>query len=81
MAEDQAGHLLPAAISPTTGFAPAIPVLRPPKNTSPYMFSIRPGIVEPVFGQINAAIGIKRFTVRGNKKSAGSGSSWPYYTT
>ena len=33
-----------------------------------HIYSMRLGIVEPVFGHINDAIGIKRFTLRGKKK-------------
>ena len=36
-----------------------------------YIYSMRLGIVEPVFGHINDAIGIKRFTLRGKKKVNG----------
>ena len=33
-----------------------------------HIYSMRLGIVEPVFGHINDAIGIKRFTLRGKRK-------------
>jgi len=33
-----------------------------------HIYSMRLGIVEPVFGHINDAIGIKRFTLRSKKK-------------
>ena len=33
-----------------------------------HIYSMRLGIVEPVFGYINDAIGIKRFSLRGKKK-------------
>lgn len=36
-----------------------------------HIYSMRLGIVEPVFGHINDAIGIKRFTLRGKKKVNG----------
>lgn len=36
-----------------------------------YIYSMRLGIVEPVFGHINDAIGIKRFSLRGKKKVNG----------
>lgn len=36
-----------------------------------HIYSMRLGIVEPVFGHINDAIGIKRFTLRGKKKVDG----------
>jgi transposase len=36
-----------------------------------HIYSMRLGIVEPVFGHINDAIGIKRFSLRGKKKVNG----------
>ena len=36
-----------------------------------HIYSMRLGIVEPVFGHINDAIGIKRFSLRGKKKVTG----------
>lgn len=36
-----------------------------------HIYSMRLGIVEPVFGHINDAIGIKRFSLRGKKKING----------
>ena len=36
-----------------------------------HIYSMRLGIVEPVFGHINDGIGIKRFTLRGKKKVNG----------
>ncbi|MDH3394283.1 MAG: IS1182 family transposase [Desulfobulbaceae bacterium] len=36
-----------------------------------HIYSMRLGIVEPVFGHINDAIGIKRFTLRGKEKVNG----------
>jgi len=36
-----------------------------------HIYSMRLGIVEPVFGHLNDAIGIKRFTLRGKKKVNG----------
>ncbi len=36
-----------------------------------HIYSMRLGIVEPVFGHINDAIGIKRFILRGKKKVNG----------
>jgi len=36
-----------------------------------HIYSMRLGIVEPVFGHINDAIGIKRFTLRGKRKVNG----------
>jgi len=37
-------------------------------NIGRHIYSMRLGIVEPVFGHITEAIGIKRFTLRGKKK-------------
>lgn len=36
-----------------------------------HIYSYRLGIVEPVFGQITNAIGIKRFSLRGKNKVNG----------
>jgi Transposase DDE domain len=36
-----------------------------------HIYSMRLGIVEPVFGHITDAIGIKRFSLRGKKKVDG----------
>ena len=40
-----------------------------------HIYSHRLGIVEPVFGNITAAIGIKRFSLRGREKVMASGDS------